>query len=149
MRCVLTLALLAVAAGPVWAETYKWVDDKGRTHYSNNPPPSAGQAKQVSQVEDRISTYQTDPAYEQYLRRRAEQISATQEAEWQARQRYLAAAQAAAPPDYYQANLSSYPDYYYPAYYAPGYVVGARNNHRPRVMHHGSNRGQVSRAGRR
>jgi hypothetical protein len=146
MRCVLTLALLALAAGPVCAETYKWVDDKGRTHYSNNPPPSAGNAKQLRQVEDRLSTYQTDPAYEQYLRRRSEQIAARQEAEWQERQRYLAAAQAA--PDYYQTSMSTYPDYYYgyPAYYAPGYVVGSRNL-RHKVVHHVWNQPHVSHNG--
>ena len=43
------------------AETYKWVDDKGVTNYSNAPPPSAKSAKALKTVEERISVYQHDP----------------------------------------------------------------------------------------
>ena len=132
-------ALLLVVAWSAHAETYKWVDDKGRVNYSNTPPPSAaGKTKRVSAVEDRVSVYQTNPAYEQYLRRRAEQIAARQEAEWAERQRYLVAAQAAYPASPYQGMSSSYPDYYgYATYLPAAYVVGtARNRNRNRVMHH-------------
>jgi hypothetical protein len=139
--------LLILAAMCAHAETYRWVDEKGRVNYSNTPPPSAGKAKQVRAVEDRVSTYQTDPAYEQYLRQRAAQITAAQEAAWLERQRQLAAAQAAYPPDYYQSSYSSYPDYYYSGYVYPvAYAVaGARRN---QVMHHtGSSRAHVSHHG--
>src|SRR5262249_799517 len=136
------------------AETYKWVDDKGRVNYSNAPPPSAGKAKQVQAVEDRVSVYQTDPAYERYLRQRAEQITARQEAEWRERQQYLAAAQPA-----YTPMRPSYPDYYsgygYSGYFYPAYVVGTRTN-RNHVVHHGRTTSPVrvshhggSRGGRR
>ena len=139
MRLALVLLLVAWSAH---AETYKWVDDKGRVNYSNTPPPPLARAKQVRAVEDRVSVYQTDPEYERYLRQRAERIAAAQEAEWQERQRYLAAAQAASPPDYYQTNTFGYPDYYGYGYsYATGYVVGG--GHRHRVMHHGSHRPSV------
>jgi hypothetical protein len=129
MRLALLL-LVMVVAGSAHAETYKWVDDKGRVNYSNTPPPSAGKAKQIRAVEERVSVYQTDPEYERYLRQRAAQIDAAREAEWQERRRYLVAAQAAYPPaDYNQASY--YPDYYG---YAYGYIVGGGQRHR--VMHH-------------
>ena len=134
--------LLLVVAWPACAETYKWVDDKGVVNYSNNPPPSAGKAKQVRAVADRISTYQTDPAYEQYLRQRAEQIAAAQEAEWAERQRYLAAAQAFYPPDY---NSSSYYADYYRGYAYPMFVVGTVRRHH--VTHHGGGRNHVAHRG--
>jgi uncharacterized protein DUF4124 len=56
------LAALAasLAAAPAWADTiYKWVDDQGVVHYANSRP-----ARQKSEVltEDRISTYQSEPA---------------------------------------------------------------------------------------
>ncbi|PHV08843.1 glutaredoxin family protein [Janthinobacterium sp. BJB412] len=38
------LLLCAGAAGGVHAQVYKWVDDKGVTHYSDAPPPPSGKA---------------------------------------------------------------------------------------------------------
>jgi len=140
VRLVLTLVLFAAVA-PAGAETYKWVDAKGRVNYSNTPPPEAAKAKQVREVEDRMSVYQTDPAYEAYLRQRAAQIAAAQEAEWAERRRYLVAAQASYPSGY-QDGTSAYPDYYsgygYGSYFPA--VVGTRNNLRNRVMHHNGGR---------
>lgn len=61
-RCRLAILLLALAAPPLQAETFKWVDEKGVTNYSNKPPPAGKAAKSLRTVEDRISTYETDPA---------------------------------------------------------------------------------------
>jgi hypothetical protein len=59
----LLVLALALAAPLALAETYKWVDEKGVTNYSNNPPPaSAKSAKAPQKIEDRISTYEQDPA---------------------------------------------------------------------------------------
>jgi uncharacterized protein DUF4124 len=46
--------LLAAASAPAHAQIYKWVDEGGRTHYSDKAPPSA---KKVATVADRVSTY--------------------------------------------------------------------------------------------
>jgi hypothetical protein len=56
------LAALAVslASAPAAADIYKWVDDAGMTHYSNTPPPNPEKAEVV--IEDKLSTYSSDPA---------------------------------------------------------------------------------------
>jgi hypothetical protein len=38
-------ALLLLCAGAASAQVYKWVDDKGVTHYSDMPPPPASKAR--------------------------------------------------------------------------------------------------------
>jgi hypothetical protein len=40
---IVLCALAAVAAGPVAAETYKWVDAQGQVHYSDRPPPQGAE----------------------------------------------------------------------------------------------------------
>jgi hypothetical protein len=47
------IVILATSA-PVHAQIYKWVDESGRTHYSDKAAPNA---KSVSTVADRVSTY--------------------------------------------------------------------------------------------
>jgi hypothetical protein len=56
-----------VAAAPACAQQlYKWVDEKGVTNYSNQPPdPKA--AKNVKPVEDRLSVYSPDPGLAQAI----------------------------------------------------------------------------------
>lgn len=51
--------VLAAAGGPARAQIYKWVDEAGKTHYSDRAP--AGGKKSVT-VADRISVYAPDPA---------------------------------------------------------------------------------------
>ena len=46
--------LLAAASMPAHAQVYKWVDESGRTHYADKAAPNA---KSVSTVPDRVSTY--------------------------------------------------------------------------------------------
>ena len=60
-RCLLAvLFTLAAAAPPALAETYKWVDSKGVTNYSNKPPPEKAAKAQL--VEERISIIGADPS---------------------------------------------------------------------------------------
>lgn len=59
----LPVILAAVlAAVPVYAELFKWVDARGITNYSNQPPADPGIAKKLTIVEDRISVYTPDKA---------------------------------------------------------------------------------------
>jgi hypothetical protein len=99
--CQVALAATALAlAAPAGAQTFKWVDEKGVVNYSNSPPPAASATRKAELVEDRISTYESDPA----LRRPAALRGAPgapdyAQIEWLQRQRYLmdmATAQAAA-----------------------------------------------------
>lgn len=41
MRIRLALAAFVLAAGPASAQVYKWVDERGVTHYSERPPVAA------------------------------------------------------------------------------------------------------------
>jgi hypothetical protein len=50
--------LLGASAAPAYAQIYKWVDENGRTHYSDKAAPNA---RGVNTVPDRISSY-TSPA---------------------------------------------------------------------------------------
>ncbi|HEX5094252.1 MAG TPA: DUF4124 domain-containing protein [Burkholderiales bacterium] len=57
MRLLLTAAL--ALALPLHAETYKWVDEKGVTHYSSTPPAGAVKA---TMIEERVSVMPSDPS---------------------------------------------------------------------------------------
>jgi len=45
-RLVLVL-LAALPAGSIAETMYKWVDEKGVTHYSSDPPPEASKARKI------------------------------------------------------------------------------------------------------
>lgn len=45
---------------PAAAELYKWVDERGVTNYSSEPPSSATAANKLSKVENKISVYTPD-----------------------------------------------------------------------------------------
>jgi hypothetical protein len=47
--------LLAAAGSPAHAQVYKWVDDTGRTHYSDKAPQTVKKVDTVTA--DRVSTY--------------------------------------------------------------------------------------------
>ena len=102
-RSAVLLALM-LGCALAQAETYKWVDERGVTTYSNTPP-----AAQAQVVPDRISVYATDPSVNRAaeLYRRMDLA----EAEWLQRQQ-LMALQAAAYP-----TFPSYPVYRTAAYY--------------------------------
>lgn len=46
MKRLLTLALLLVAV-PGWGAVYKWVDQDGKVHYSDQPPPETAKKQDV------------------------------------------------------------------------------------------------------
>jgi hypothetical protein len=54
-----SVILLAAAGAPAHAQIYKWVDEGGKTHYSDQAPAGG---KKVDTVADRISVYAPDPA---------------------------------------------------------------------------------------
>ena len=126
MRFLLPLALLALAAAPLRAETYKWVDANGVTNYSSTPPAGAAKAKVI---EERVSVVPADASLAPAIadmraqaKRRAEYV----ELEWLQRQRLMAEQDArAVPADYcpYRADCDGgYAPYIYP-YYGPYYGV--------------------------
>lgn len=53
--CVVIMALFC--AGNAWGKLYKWVDENGVPHYSNDPPPE----EYIEQVEERHESKNTDP----------------------------------------------------------------------------------------
>jgi hypothetical protein len=66
-RCCALPGLIAlIAASPASADqqVYKWVDGNGRLNYSDTPPPENDKLSHsmLSVVQDRISTYATDPS---------------------------------------------------------------------------------------
>jgi hypothetical protein len=87
MLRLLPAVLLIGFAACVQAETYKWVDEKGVTNYSNHPP-AAAKAKAVQQVEERISYYETDPGLKAAAARPS--LPSHSDAEWLQRQQIMA-----------------------------------------------------------
>jgi len=55
----LVAILLAATGGTAHAQIYKWVDEAGKTHYSDQAPAGG---KKPETVADRISVYAPDPA---------------------------------------------------------------------------------------
>jgi len=55
----LVAILLAATGGTAYAQIYKWVDEAGKTHYSDQAPAGG---KKLDTVADRISVYAPDPA---------------------------------------------------------------------------------------
>jgi hypothetical protein len=53
------VVIMLVAAGQAHAQIYKWVDEAGKTHYSDQAPADG---KRRDTVADRISVYAPDPA---------------------------------------------------------------------------------------
>jgi len=55
---VSVVILLMAAGGPARAQIYKWVDEAGKTHYSDQAPAGG---KKPETIADRISVYAPDP----------------------------------------------------------------------------------------
>jgi hypothetical protein len=55
----LVVILLGAGSGPGHAQIYKWVDEAGKTHYSDTAPVGR---KKIDTVADRISVYAPDPS---------------------------------------------------------------------------------------
>jgi hypothetical protein len=68
---VITGSIIAIsallAAAPVAAQLYKWVDENGVTNYSNQPPANPKAAKNLRPVEDRLSVYSPDEGLTQAI----------------------------------------------------------------------------------
>lgn len=104
---IAALAMLASAPSSA-AQLYKWVDERGVTNYSNQPPADPSTVKKMAPVEGNLSVYSPEPALTQAVaafrqgsdRRLAERVDYLErqlEAERLARQ-YAAAAVAAPAP---------------------------------------------------
>lgn len=83
LRRLLRLLLIPaaiLAAGPACAELFKWVDARGITNYSNQPPADPAAAKKLTTVANRMSVYTPDKALldavEGYRQQRIKQASA-------------------------------------------------------------------------
>jgi hypothetical protein len=66
MRIFVQWLVLVAAVGasvPASAELYRWVDERGVTNYSNEPPPATATAKKLTHVADRISVYTPDEQF--------------------------------------------------------------------------------------
>jgi hypothetical protein len=135
MRTLL-FVVAATAMAPLYAQTYKWVDDKGVVNYSNVPPP-ARMAKALP-IEDRVSVITPDPKLAAATA--AAQAQSARQAEyahqeWLARQQGMLQAQALA------AAYAAPADYgpYYPYAYGAARYVRSRPLP-PRVVHNGQRR---------
>jgi len=45
-RMLKALCILLLVAPGVWAQQYRWVDEKGRVHYTDTPPPPSAKDAQ-------------------------------------------------------------------------------------------------------
>lgn len=140
-RAPAIVLILAMAASPALAETYKWVDAKGVVTYSDTPPPSTAAKPQV--VAERVSVMPPDPMFAAAaaaLEARLASRAQYEEADYARRQQYMLEAQLT------QMNYAAAADAYAAAAYAPyygygglGYVTGAgRRGHRPHVSPYGN-----------
>jgi hypothetical protein len=58
---------LMLAAIPAHAQVYKWVDERGVTNYSNEPPAARNAVVKTATVADRISVYAPEPAVQRAM----------------------------------------------------------------------------------
>lgn len=128
---LLAAAALALPASAS-ATIYKWIDENGRTVYSNRLPASGKLAKQAKAVVEDDSPAPDVAEQAALARQRAlEQRVAELERQLAAQQQYTPPAQyyapAPPPPTYY--GDSYYP--YYPGYYPYYTIVTARRFVRP------------------
>ena len=137
MRPLLASAIALCTALPLHAETYKWVDAKGVTNYSNAPPSSAKRSD-LKVVEDRISNMGTDPNFErdaQALRRREERRADYLEADWARRQQAMPMQQSYAySEEPYYADYGwygGYGGYYGGSFRRAAFFAAARRANRP------------------
>lgn len=138
MRLIFPALFALALAAPAGAETFKWVDEHGVVNYSNNPPPAAKAATKLARVEERISTYESDPALLRVVAARAATPRPDYaEIEWLQRQRFMMERQAAQQAygggdcDYRSDCRPGYlPSGYYP-FYAPVAFVRPRPLVRP------------------
>ena len=73
-RAIALTVLLFAGTSAVSAELYKWVDEKGVTNYSNEPPPKGANATPLN-VDDRLSVYTPDEATTRSMERARERLA--------------------------------------------------------------------------
>ena len=95
MKLLLALALL-LAAAPGWAAVYKWVDQDGKVHYSDQPPPETAKKQDVLKARRAPSTPPAPPAAEEGDKAAAKGPKTPAEQEMEFRKRRLEAAEAEA-----------------------------------------------------
>ena len=79
------IGYLFVMSNPCWAQLYKWVDEKGTIHFSDDPPPAAlkTQAKDPAKVQ--VKTQDRNQEKNQVKNQKGNpEKQATQEADTQA-----------------------------------------------------------------
>ena len=130
-----TLSLAAAAfATPAIAQVYKWIDEAGTTHYSDQAPQKRDSARKVAVVSDRVSFYEPAPlpvsnaGRDTVLNAKVEALERQLQAERRARDS-VAAAEAQAALAAYQRCLAErrvdcdgyagYPQYAVPLVFAP------------------------------
>jgi hypothetical protein len=72
IQWLIFLAAICTMA-PASAELYKWVDERGVTNYSNEPPPASPTANKVTRVGNKISVYTPDESFMQAVKAVREQ----------------------------------------------------------------------------
>lgn len=104
---VVAIAAMSAVAPLSAQQLYKWVDERGVTNYSNQPPSDPKMVRKARPVDDRLSVYSPDPGLTQAIedshknfeqrqnRRRIEQLEDELAQERRARQDAAAAAAAA------------------------------------------------------
>ena len=81
-RALILGTCLALAAGVANAQMYKWVDEKGTTHYSESPPPDDAKTKvKPTKVEPKVIPPSSSSAYKE-----GQEKWRSQEAEFRKRQ---------------------------------------------------------------
>ena len=65
---ILALLVLTCVSATASAQLYKWVDERGITNYSNDPPPPAATANKLTRVENKISVYTPDESFMQAVK---------------------------------------------------------------------------------
>ncbi len=142
----LLIALVAIlASAPASAQVYKWVDERGVTNYSSQPPADA--TKKVAIVEDKISVYTPDKALMQAieasrqggnhaLSERVASLERQLEDERRARQ-YASAAPVPAAYDPCQDGRTVDCNGVYGGYYVygPAYAIAAYRHLKPYIDH--------------
>ena len=137
---IAALAMLASVPSSA-AQLYKWVDERGVTNYSNQPPADPNAVRKMQPVEGNLSVYSPDPALTQAVaayhqgageRRLADRVDYLErqlEAERLARQ-YTAAVAAAPAPCPPGVDCYGNSGSYYPAGIAGGFFPVAPRHKR-------------------
>lgn len=158
MRALVQLLIVlaaSLATAPACAELYKWVDARGVTNYSNDPPSDPKSAKKLVRIENKLSVYTPDEGFMQAVKAQHERsIKALAEPAPERQTQQVASIQAPSP---YEQCLASgrldcdtlYGDYY-PAY-LPGVAIFRGRRVQPtRFLHPragGASHATVSRSG--